>query len=93
KLELPDHLTGANGGRVESLVSFLGHYLHARVQLALDLRMALRRQTEGDLTVDEQKDIQESITQLSQELVEESTESVFGKFTSVIVSRKYSRRR
>ncbi|KAF9225587.1 hypothetical protein BS17DRAFT_777319 [Gyrodon lividus] len=53
KLELPDHLTGANGGCVESFVSFLRHYLHARVQLVLDLQMALCRQTEGDLTEDE----------------------------------------
>ncbi|KAF9218531.1 hypothetical protein BS17DRAFT_742020 [Gyrodon lividus] len=85
-LELPNHLTGANGGRVESFVSFLRHYLHARVQLERELQMALRRLDGSTLAAHKREEVEEGVRQLKAALDEQPAQDVFDRFLQVIRS-------
>ncbi|KAF9218454.1 hypothetical protein BS17DRAFT_811680 [Gyrodon lividus] len=89
-LELPNHLTGPNRGRVWSFVDFLGSYLHARVRCKMELQMT-RDHLDG-LPPDDRGEVERKITQLTQDLAEEPLESVFTKFTLVIQPCEYSSR-
>ncbi|KAF9225596.1 hypothetical protein BS17DRAFT_765428 [Gyrodon lividus] len=89
-LELPNHLTGPNRGRVWSFVSFLRDDFHARVGRRGDLQRA-REHLDG-LSLDKRGEVERKIAQLTLQLAEEPFESVFSKFTSVIQPCEYSGR-
>ncbi|KAF9225597.1 hypothetical protein BS17DRAFT_807208 [Gyrodon lividus] len=85
-LELPNHLTGASGGRVESFVSFLRQYLHARAQLERELQMALRRLDGSTLAAHKREEVEQEVRQLKAALDEQPAQDVFDRFLQVIRS-------